>query len=281
MQIIDGRKIKENILENIKKEVLNLSFTPVLCDVLVGDDKVSKSYVSIKEKNALASGFDFRKVELPFSINTEDLIKEIKILNNVPNMCGIIIQLPLPEHIDEKLVLDSVSKDLDVDCLGQEASDDFYNNRENIFSYPTAMACVLILDSLNLDLLNKKIVVIGQGKLVGRPVTHILNSRGLKVDIVNSNTSSKDLIIKEADIIISAVGKDKFIKKYMLKPGVVIIDAGTSEENGTIYGDVDLEEVSGIPSFITPCPGGVGPVTVAMLLANVLKVAKIKNNGFK
>jgi methylenetetrahydrofolate dehydrogenase (NADP+)/methenyltetrahydrofolate cyclohydrolase len=277
MQIIDGRKIKEKILEDIKREVMELPFVPVLCDILVGDDKVSKSYVSIKEKSSISTGFKFRRIELPFSSTTEDIIREIQNLNNVPHMCGIIVQLPLPSHIDERLVLDSVAKDLDVDCLGREASDDFYNNKEGSISYPTAKACITILDSLDLDLSDKKIVVIGKGKLVGKPVSHLLENRGLKVEKIDSNTFEKENIIKQADIIFSGVGKDKFIKKSMIKEGVVIIDAGTSEENGTIYGDVDFEEIYNVPSFITPCPGGVGPVTVAMLLANVLEVAKNKS----
>lgn len=274
-QIIDGRKIKEEILNEVKEKVANLSFSPVFCDILVGDDVVSASYVKIKEKNALNVGIKFRTAEFPDTVTTEELIYEIENLNKVPHMCGIIVQLPLPEHIDRQRVLDAIDSSLDVDCLGSLASNNFYNNKEGL-GYPTAIACLRILDSINLNLKNKNIVVLGQGTLVGKPVTHLLRSRGLSVMTIDSQTENMSPLLKNADIIISGIGKGKFIKKDMIKEGVVIIDAGTSEENGSVIGDVDFESVEGIVSFLTPSPGGVGPVTVAILLENVLKVAENK-----
>jgi 5,10-methylene-tetrahydrofolate dehydrogenase/methenyl tetrahydrofolate cyclohydrolase len=129
---------------------------------------------------------------------------------------------------------------------------------------------------LNLDLSEKKILILGQGSLVGLPVTHLLKKRGLSVDVVNTKTPNTEELIKNAEVIISAIGRGKFIKGDMIKEGVVIIDAGTSEDNGAVVGDVDSESVKGIASFVSPTPGGVGPVTVAMLLKNVLQVAKNK-----
>jgi methylenetetrahydrofolate dehydrogenase (NADP+)/methenyltetrahydrofolate cyclohydrolase len=164
---------------------------------------------------------------------------------------------------------------LDVDCLGSFNSEIFYNIGGNI-GYPTALACMKLLDSLDLDLENKNIVVIGRGKLVGLPVTHLLEIRGLKVSVVHSQTENSSEIISNADVIISATGRGKYITGDMVKEGVVIIDAGTSEENGAVVGDVDMESVLDKASFMTPSPGGVGPVTVAMLLENVYKVAQIK-----
>ena len=273
--IIDGRKIKDEMLEEIKNEVFQLPFSPVFCDILVGDNSVSASYVRIKEKLALLAGIKFRTAEFKESATTEELIEEIENLNRVPHMCGIIIQLPLPNHIDKRKVLDAITPVLDVDCLGSVNSEKFYNNEGGI-SFPTALACIKILDSLNVDLSQKKILILGQGSLVGLPVTHILKTRGLEVDIVNTKTTNTDELIKNADVIISAIGKAKFIKGDMVKDGVIIIDAGTSEDNGAIVGDVDLESVMGIASFVSPTPGGVGPVTVAMLLSNVLQVARNK-----
>lgn len=276
MQIIDGRKIKNDILMELEKEVMALSFTPIFCDILVGDNKVSSKYVDIKAKTAQSIGIKFRRIEFPESVRVEELVEEIENLNRVPHMCGIIVQLPLPNSINQSIVLDSILPSLDVDCLGHDASNDFYNNT-GILGCPTALACVEILDSLKINLDDKKIVVLGQGQLVGLPVTHLLRSRGLNVETINSTTLNTSDLLKNADVIISGIGKDGFITGDMIKEGVIIIDAGTSEEGGAIHGDVNLESVEGIASFVTPSPGGVGPVTVAMLLKNVLLIAKQKS----
>jgi methylenetetrahydrofolate dehydrogenase (NADP+) / methenyltetrahydrofolate cyclohydrolase len=274
-KIIDGRKIREEILEKVKREVESLPFSPLFCDILVGDDVVSASYVKIKAKMALSVGIKFKTVEFKSSVTTEELIEEIENLNRVPHICGIIIQLPLPLHIDKKKVLDAIDSRLDVDCLGTINSESFYNNAGEI-SYPTALACMYILDSLNINLQNKKILILGRGSLVGLPVTYLLQKRGLDVTTVNTKTQNTEELLKDADIIISAIGKSKFIKGNMIKNGTIVVDAGTSEDNGAISGDVDFDSVMGIASFISPTPGGVGPVTVAMLLENVLQVAKNK-----
>ncbi|MCX6754428.1 MAG: bifunctional 5,10-methylenetetrahydrofolate dehydrogenase/5,10-methenyltetrahydrofolate cyclohydrolase [Candidatus Nomurabacteria bacterium] len=272
---IDGRKIKDEILGEIKEDVLSLPFTPIFCDILVGGDPVSSSYVRIKSKSASLVEIKFRTVEFKDSVSTQDLIDEIENLNRVPSMCGIIIQLPLPHHIDKQMVLDAISPQLDVDCLSTVNSENFYHNDSDV-GYPTALACVRILDSLNIDLNEKKILVLGQGSLVGLPVSHLLKSKYLDVSTADIKTTNTEELIKDADIIISAIGKAKYIKGSMIKKGAVLIDAGTSEDNGAVVGDVDLESVAGIASFVSPTPGGVGPVTVAMLLKNVLKVAKQK-----
>ena len=273
MTIIDGKKLKEDILFKVKREVANLAFRPVFCDVLVGEDLVSKQYVGMKAKNAEAVGMKFHNASFPSTITTAELLKEIKILNILPNICGIIIQLPLPESLDRRAILDVIDPQLDVDCLGSVASEIFYNG-DTTLGFPTALACMAVLDSLNISLKNKNIVVIGQGMLVGKPVTHLLQMRGLHVETIRRNTENKEKLIKNADIIISATGTGKFVKGNMIKKGAIIIDAGTSESTGSIVGDVDLESVKDIASFVSPVPGGVGPVTVAMLFNNVLTVAK-------
>lgn len=273
--IIDGRKIKDEILEEVKEGVLSLPFTPIFCDILVGNGLSSMQYVRMKAKIAESVGIKFRTADFKDSTSTEELIEEIENLNRVPHMCGIIIQLPLPDHIDKRKVLDAILPKLDVDCLGSVNSENFYNNDSNI-SYPTALACVKIIDTLNIDLSKKKILILGQGSLVGLPVTHLLKSRGLQVTTVNTKTENTETLIKNTDVIISATGRGKYIKGNMVKEGVIIIDAGTSEDNGAVVGDVDLESVMGVASFVSPTPGGVGPVTVAMLLRNVLQVAKNK-----
>lgn len=273
MQIIDGRKIQKEILDEIKNEVSALSFQPVFCDVLVGDDPASAQYVRMKGKTAESVGIKFHIANFSASITTEDLVKEIELLNKFPNMCGIIIQLPMPEHIDSQLVLDAVDPRLDVDCLGSVAGQKFYSGKTDL-GLPTALACMALLDYINLDLKDKKIAVLGQGPLVGKPVTALLKFRGLNPSIINSRTENSEEIIKESDVIISGIGKGKYITGDMIKPGAVLIDAGTSEMNGGIVGDIDLESVQEVAGIVSPVPGGVGPVTIAMLLQNVLNVAK-------
>src|SRR3989344_6685499 len=217
MAIIDGRKLRGEILAGIKKEIAALPFVPVFCDVLVGDDSVSLQYVQMKARTAEMMGIHFHKATFPASISTEDLVKEIKILNEIKNMCGIIVQLPLPSSIDKRAALDSIDPSLDVDCLGTQASEKFYNdyNSQTDLGYPTALACMALLDSINLDsnpstsLRTRKIVVLGQGALVGRPVTSLLKFRNLFPTIITSKTEDKEKLIKEADVIISGIGKGK------------------------------------------------------------------------
>ncbi|MDE2399574.1 MAG: bifunctional 5,10-methylenetetrahydrofolate dehydrogenase/5,10-methenyltetrahydrofolate cyclohydrolase [Patescibacteria group bacterium] len=278
MQIINGKKIAEEILTKIKSEVATLPFTPVFCDILVGEDPSSVQYVKMKANAATSVGIKFHTANFPSAITTDELVKEIKLLNKIENMCGIIAQLPLEEHIDKRAILDAISPDLDVDCLGVVASNKFYDG-ENALGFPSAMACMTVLDSLNLDLKNKNIVVLGQGDLVGRPVTALLKFRGLDPKIIRSKTEGREKLIKDADVIISGIGKGKYITGDMVKDGAVLIDAGTSESNGSIVGDIDLESVKEIAGFISPVPGGVGPVTVATLLNNVLIVAKNLNKN--
>ena len=278
MQIIDGRKIQKEILARIREEVAQLSFVPIFCDVLVGTDLASVQYVEMKKKTALSLGIEFHSANFPVSITTEELVKEIEKLNQTLNMCGIIIQLPLPSHIDKRVALDAIDPDLDVDFLGTKAGMDFYNGKSKR-GLPTALACMKCLESVDLDLKDKNIVVLGQGLLVGKPVSASLEMRGFKTINIDRNTENKEVLIKNADVIISGIGKGKYITGDMLKEGVVVIDAGTSEIDSGIVGDVDFESVKEVASFISPVPGGVGPVTVAMLLENVLEVAKkLQNN---
>lgn len=272
--IIDGRKISKEILAEIKKEINSLPFQPIFCDVLVGDNSVSLQYVNMKRRMAEEIGIHFQEAFFPADITTEDLIKEIKILNKIPNMCGIIVQLPLPLALDRRAILDAIDSNLDVDCLGTVASEKFYNDVTNM-GFPTALACMELLDSTGFGLdSGKKVTVLGFGDLVGKPVNALLEARGFNPDVIRTKTENKEQLIKQADIIISGMGKGKYIRGDMIKDKVVIIDAGTSESNSGIIGDIDLESVKDVASFISPVPGGVGPMTIAMLFRNVLKVAK-------
>lgn len=276
MEIINGKKIASAILEETKKEIARLSFVPLFCDVLVGEDPSSIQYVQMKAKAAESVGIKFHNANFPLSISTDELIREIQLLNKIKNMCGIIIQLPLPEHLDRQVILNAIDTNLDVDCLGNIAREKFYEGK-NAIGYPTALACMEILDSLSLNLSEKNILVLGQGFLVGKPSVALLQFRGLNPHIASRATENKKELIKNADIIISGIGHGKYLTGDMIKKGAVLIDAGTSESNGAIVGDVDLESVRDVAGYLSPVPGGVGPVTVAMLLRNVLQVAKTKN----
>src|SRR3989344_2169383 len=173
MTIINGRKLQQEILVGIKKEVALLSFQPVFCDVLVGHEPASAQYVRMKAQTAESVGIKFHNANFPSDIKTPELITELKKLNQIENMCGIIIQLPLPPHIDRQEALDAIESELDVDCLGTVARAKFYGGDTEV-GFPTALACMVLLDSLSLDLKSKKIVVFGQGMLVGKPVAALL-----------------------------------------------------------------------------------------------------------
>lgn len=272
--LIDGKKIATEILDKVKIEVSKLTFQPVFCDVLVGGDPASKQYVGMKAKAAERLGFKFRPANYPSDISTEHLISEIKKISQEPNMCGLIVQLPLPPSIDKQAVLDAIDPKIDVDCTGKINTDLFYSGKAYV-EFPTAAAVMELLDDTKVNLTNKKCLVVGFGQLVGRPASFLLQQRGLRVDVARSKTENILELIKNADIIVSAVGKSKLITGDKIKPGSIIIDAGTSESDGGIVGDVDLDSVKDLAGFISPVPGGVGPVTVAKLLANVLKVAKM------
>jgi len=273
MQIIDGKKLRNEILTRVETDVAALSFQPVFCDVLVGDDPASAQYVRMKAKTAESVGIKFYNANFSKDISTESLIEEIMKINKIPHMCGIIVQLPLPESLDKRKILDAIDSHLDVDCLGTDASKEFYSGNI-LLGFPTALSCMALLDSIGIDLKNKNIVVLGHGDLVGKPVEALLKFRDLNPIVISRKTENKEELIKNADIIISGMGHGKFITGNMVKDGVILIDAGTSESNAGIVGDVDFESVKNIASFISPVPGGVGPVTVAMLLNNVLSVAK-------
>lgn len=274
--IIDGKKISKEILEEVKNEVISLSFTPLFCDILVGDDVVSTQYVNLKRKKAESVGMNFYDASFPVTATTEEIISKIEDLNKMEHMCGIIVQLPLPNHLDTRAILDAIDPELDVDCLGSFASKNFYEGNSRL-SFPTALACMRILEEIKIDLPTSNVVVLGQGDLVGKPVSHLLTRNNIKHICLDSKSENNEQVLKQADVIISGIGREGYIKGDMIKQGVSIIDAGTSESNGTVVGDVDFEGVKDKVDFISPVPGGVGPVTVAMLFRNVLQVAKDKN----
>jgi methylenetetrahydrofolate dehydrogenase (NADP+)/methenyltetrahydrofolate cyclohydrolase len=275
--IIDGKIIANKILFEVKQAVAQLSFQPIFCDVLVGEDLASKQYVEMKAKKAEACGIRFLQANFASEISTEALLHEIKQLNATENLCGLILQLPLPQHIHTQQVLDAVSYSIDVECLSAKRLNDFYAGDLSIVP-PTAGAILEIFKELKIDLNTKNILILGQGKLVGKPLTYLLSSQGITVNTATRETHNTPVLLKQADVIISAVGKPNLITASQIKPHCIVIDAGTSEDYGTIVGDVNFAEVVEVAQVISPVPGGVGPITVAKLLQNVIQVAKLKVN---
>jgi methylenetetrahydrofolate dehydrogenase (NADP+) / methenyltetrahydrofolate cyclohydrolase len=273
--IINGREIATALNLKTKSQIESLSFQPLLIDVLIGSDPASLSYVRIKQRKAEECGIAFEVLQLPESCSTEEVILAIEQLLLKPSLCGLLIQLPLPANFDEQKILQAIPVELDVDILNDKSRENFYSGLGKM-EPPTAGAILHILDSLNEPWQDLQFLVLGQGELVGRPTTYLLQQRGYKVWTADSSTVNIAELLASADCIISGVGKPDLIFAKDLKPGCIVIDAGTSEASGSITGDVNFGSVQEIAKYITPVPGGVGPVTVAKLLQNVLSVAANK-----
>ena len=276
--LIDGRAIAHDLNLHTKQRIEKLSFRPLLVDIVVGNDPASLSYVKIKEKKALETGLAFELHQLPSEATTEEVISEITELTAREELSGLIIQLPLPAHLDTTRILNIIPEKVDVDLLSSMSSEKFYSNESERVP-PTAGAILQILDSLPEDWNSKKFLVLGQGELVGKPVAHLLKQRGYALAVADNSTTEVNQMLLAADCVISGVGKPGLVTGDKLKQGVIVIDAGTSEAEGSIKGDVDQESVEAKAKFLTPVPGGVGPITVAKLLENVLLVAERTQQG--
>lgn len=276
--LIDGRAIAHDLNLHTKQRIEKLSFRPLLVDIVVGNDPASLSYVKIKEKKALETGLAFELHQLPSEATTEEVISEITELTAREELSGLIIQLPLPAHLDTTRILNIIPEKVDVDLLSSMSSEKFYSNESELVP-PTAGAILQILDSLPEDWNSKKFLVLGQGELVGKPVAHLLKQRGYALAVADNSTTEVNQMLLAADCVISGVGKPGLVTGDKLKQGVIVIDAGTSEAEGSIKGDVDQESVEAKAKFLTPVPGGVGPITVAKLLENVLLVAERTQQG--
>ncbi len=264
--VLDGKKIAEELLVATQTAVAHLSRQPKLVDVVVGDDAVQMQFVRMKQKKAEAVGIHFVVESLPLYTTTEAVVARLLELGQDAAVDAVVVQLPLPAHIETDTVLNAIAPHQDVDGLGATSR----------FVAPTAEAIVTILDSLHLQLQSEVLVVVGQGRLVGAPVTKLLRARGLEVTVVDEHTENAAAILQQATVLISAVGKPHFIRSDTVSAGVVVIDAGTSESGGVVMGDV-APEVAEIARYMTPVPGGVGPVTVACLLRHVVQVVEVKH----
>jgi len=272
--IIDGKKISQEILAELKLKIKKLKEKPGLAIVLVGDNAASKIYVSSKEKACKEAGLYCEMHKLADSATEAELLGIVEKLNQKNSIHGILVQLPLPKHINEKLILDSILPHKDVDGftpinIGNLACEN------TILAPATPRAVMRLLESTGIQIEGSNAVVVGRSRIVGKPVALMLLEKNATVTICHSKTKNLEEHTKKADILVAAVGKAEFITKSMVKKGAVVIDVGINRTAGGIKGDVDFENVREIASFITPVPKGVGPMTIAMLIDNVIKAMEI------
>ena len=273
-KIIDGKKIADRILNDIKGKIKNMKEKPGLAIVLVGNNPASEIYVSSKEKA-------FKEVEgycerhnLSKDINEMELLNLLNRLNSNPKVHGILVQLPLPEQIDENLITNSIVPHKDVDGFTSLSLGRLFSGHE-IIAPATARAVIHLIESTGIKIEGKNAVVVGRSNIVGKPVAMMLLEKNATVTVCHSKTKNISEHTKKADILVAAAGKPKLITKEMVKEGAVVIDVGINRVNGKITGDVDFENVKEVAGFITPVPGGVGPMTIAMLMENTLKAMEL------
>jgi methylenetetrahydrofolate dehydrogenase (NADP+) / methenyltetrahydrofolate cyclohydrolase len=273
--IIDGKKLAQSIFEEVRSKIVFLPWMPEFIDVVVGEDNVSHHYVSVKERILTHLGIKVTVKHFPDDVGTDTVENYIKEISQLSHTSGCIVQLPLPENILREKILDSIPTDIDVDCLSTKSKKFFYDNNPK-FIFPTVRAILHILDRVISSLDQKRIVIIGEGELVGRPLAHVFRTRGYLVDVVSKSKGDLEEMIQEADVVISAAGSPSIIDGSMLKNDAIVIDAGTSDEGGGLKGDTEYDSVSEVASLYAPVPGGVGPVTVAMLADNIVQAAQAK-----
>ncbi|MCI8331974.1 MAG: bifunctional methylenetetrahydrofolate dehydrogenase/methenyltetrahydrofolate cyclohydrolase FolD [Clostridiales bacterium] len=280
-KIINGKEVSEKIRLRIAEEVKDLAakgIVPGLAVILVGDDPASQVYVRNKKRACEQAGIYSESYELPGNTSQEELLALIDKLNNDPKINGILAQLPLPSHIDEETVINRISPDKDVDAFHPVNVGKIMIGNYDFLPCTPAGVMALLAES-GVDCAGKECVVVGRSNIVGKPQAMLLLHNHGTVTICHSRTKNLAEVTRRADILIAAVGKPDFITAEMVKPGAVVIDVGINRKaDGKLTGDVDFASVEPVASYITPVPGGVGPMTITMLLQNTLKSAKKANN---
>lgn len=267
--VLDGKKVNIELLDEIKQEVKKYLIKPCLAVIQIGEDAATDSYVKSKEKACNETGIYFKLLKYDENVLETEIVNKIIELNNDDYVNGIILQLPIPSYLNTYKLTNLISKSKDVDGLTDSSIAKFYNDRKG-FLPCTPKGILYLLKYYNIELAGKNVVVVGRGKLVGKPIANLLINEDCTVTVCHSKTVDLKSFTKNADIIITATGIKDLITEDMIKDGVVIVDAGIVRVDNKLYGDVDYEKVSKKASFITPVPGGVGPLTVAMLLQNVI-----------
>ena len=273
--ILDGKSLATKLKQKVLEEVSSLSTKPTLACIIVEGNKASEVYVASKEKACTACGLNSVIVRLPNNTTEAELFHKIDELNLDPNISGILLQLPLPNHLDDIRATNRISPKKDVDCLTYENLGALFSAKP-IIAPCTATGIIKILDEYNIDIAGKNAVVIGRSLLVGKSVANLLEQRNATVTICHSKTKDLQSVCKNADILVVAIGKPEYVTKDFVKDGAVVIDVGINRMESGLKGDVDFDSVSEIASYITPVPGGVGPLTVACLMENTLILHKLQ-----
>lgn len=271
MQILDGKEVKRIKLEELKNEVLKLDRPLGLTVIQVGDDSASNIYVKQKSKMANNLEFNFNHIKLEENVTEEEVLKIINSLNRDNCVDGILVQMPLPEHLNSRIIQNTISPLKDVDGL-TDINMGMLVHKKNCLVPCTPLGVMELLKYYNIDVAGKNVVIVGRSDLVGRPMAEVMINNDATVTLCHSKTKNLKDITKNADILVVAVGKAKLITSDMVKDGVVVVDVGINRlEDGSLCGDVDFDDVSSKCSYITPVPGGVGQMTVLELGYNTYK----------
>ncbi|HIN07395.1 MAG: bifunctional methylenetetrahydrofolate dehydrogenase/methenyltetrahydrofolate cyclohydrolase FolD [Alphaproteobacteria bacterium] len=275
--IIDGKKASAALREELKEKVSKLKSTyntvPGLTVILVGEDPPSKIYVKNKEKSAVEVGINSEVIHYPDNIEEKVVLDKIKELNKNDKVSGILVQLPLPKHIDKRKVIETIDPSKDVDGLHPVNVGNLTSGYDSTIPC-TPLGCYLLIKNTEKNLNGKHAVIIGRSNLNGKPMTQLLLKENCTVTITHSKTKDLKAECKRADIIVAAVGKPKLVKADWVKKDAIVIDVGINKTDSGLVGDVDFDEVSKIAKAITPVPGGVGPMTIACLLSNTVECFK-------
>ena len=270
--VMDGKALRDKLLENLKLKLDKFEVKPTLVVVLVGDNPASKIYVNNKKKMADKLGINSEIINYPADISEEILLDKINDLNNDDSVTAILVQLPLPKHINKFNVINAISPEKDVDGFTPQNLGFLFAGEEP-YVYPcTPKGILLLLDEYHIDVEGMHVVIVGRSNIVGKPLSQMLLNKNATVTICHSHTKNLSDITKTADILISAVG-EKIIEENFIKQNCVVIDVGIfKDENGKTRGDVNFDAVAPKTSFITPVPGGVGPMTIASLMLNTIEL---------
>ena len=275
--ILDGKKLRDELLEGLKAKLASYTVMPKLVVILAGDNPASQIYVNNKKKTAEKLGIVSEIINYPASVTETELLEKIEELNNDPTVTAILVQLPLPAHIDKTKIINAISPIKDVDGFTPENSGKLLTG-ETPYVYPcTPKGILLLLDKYGIELDGKHVVIVGRSNIVGKPLAVMMLNRNATVTVCHSHTKNLSEITKAADILVSAVG-EKLIEDNMVKINGVVVDVGIfKDETGKTRGDVDFANVSKKTSFISPVPSGVGPMTIASLMLNTVELFDIQN----
>ncbi len=271
-KILNGTRLAQQIRSQIRQKLKKLNITPGLAVIQVGDDPASTLYIKYKQRDCQKVNFHSEVQRLPADITQHTLIDKVKELNDRQDIHGILVQMPLPETIDEQTIIDTISPNKDADGLTPINLGNLFINRERITPC-TPTGIIRLIELTGEPIEGKKAVCVGRSHLVGKPVGVMLLNRNATVTYCHSRTKNLAEMTQQADILVAAIGKPKFITAEMVKPGATVIDVGINKVEDKLVGDVKYEEVKEVAGHITPVPGGVGPLTRAMLLENTLKLA--------